>query len=509
MKRLLSYFIVLTIIVGLAFGIVTANAASAKGTTILQEIFETKVGETITAKFTFSATKIAYVSAYVTYDASVLEFDSSKSSSSHGMVDFNPNASGRLLFSIIHASGSDSITLTLSFKAKTAGSSYLGIKNGDFDECTNSDENEIIFTGAGQNIRVSDSSSAKSSDATLSRMTISAGTLTPSFSPDVTTYSVTIPNNITTFTVSVNPTAGSRAKVDVEGSKDMKVGTNQRVVVVTAEDGTEKRYTINITRLAANGSTPEPPVQDPENPIDEQTTVTVDGSEKYISEAFDTNELYPGYAIDIFTYNDKEFPCIKKGDSVLVYLTDADGGNGAFYRAVEDGSFESFAYMHSESRFYEFLKAPELPEGYSEISMDIAGCKVTAYQNGDSEFVLVYAKGPDGNTGFYRYDTVEQTLQRAGGITTSTQNPADTEPDKQSGSIIDNINSLDTPTKVIAITIVGVILLLIVAIIVLIIKIARPADYDDKTEYEVEEQEDETDDFEFVSISDRDSTEEE
>ena len=511
MKRVLSYLVVAMIIINSMLGMITVNAATTKGTTVAQPISNLNVGNNVTAKFTFTASKIAYISATVTYDSSVLEFDESKSSSSRGSVYFNPGSAGKLLFSISDT-GSSSITLTLSFKAKSAGQSYLGIQNGDFGECTDFNENEIIFTGAGQTVKISDKSASKSSDANLKYITPSAGSLTPKFSASVTTYSITIPNSVKTLTVGAG-TSHSGAEWDVEGSKDMKVGSNKRVIVVTAEDGTEKRYTLNITRLAADGTTPEPDVPDTENPTDEKTSVTADGQDKYIANEFDTQNLFPGYAVDVFRYNDKEFPCIKKDDSVLVYLTDIDGANGAFYRPLEDGSFTVFTFMMSESKFYEFLTPDEIPEGYSEITMDIAGYKVTAYQSIDptlSEFALIYAKGPDGNTGFYRYDTVEHTLQRVVDLNAS-QPPTDTDGDKKDGTIWENIMSMDTSTKVVAITIVGVILLLIVAIIVLIVKIVKASRYEEELEYEQDMvvEEDDTSDFEFISISDRDSYDEE
>ena len=470
-------------------------SAFAAGTSIAFSKSSINVGDNLTVTVRFSASSTMYaVQAQLKYDTSVLQFVSAKNGSgSGGIVTIAGSANGK--------NASEEIV----FKAIGAGKTSLTVSEAGF-----SDGGPIeSITGCSASVTVVDKSASKSSDANLKYITPSAGSLTPKFSPNVTTYSITIPNSVKTLTVGAG-TSHSGASWDVEGSKDMKVGSNKRVIVVTAEDGTVKRYTLNITRLDATGSAPEPELPDPENPVDEKTAVTADGQDKFIAGEFNTENLFPGYTVDVYSYNDKEFPCIKRGDSVLLYLTDADSANGAFYRPLENGTFTAFSFMLSESKFYEFLKADKVPDGYKEITMDIANCKVTAYESNDptlEDFALVYAKGPDGYIGFYRYDTVEETLQRAVGLDETPKTPVTAEPDKNKGSILDNFLSFDTPTKVIAITIVGVILLLIVAIIVLIVKIARPSVYEDEDDYANDEDED-TSDFEFVSISDRDTSEE-
>ncbi len=489
-KKYIAVLAVICIVIS-AFSI----SAFAAGTSIAFSKNSLNVGDTLTVTVRFSASSDMFaVQAQLKYDTSVLQFVSAKNGSgSGGIVTIAGSANGK--------TAAEEIV----FKAIGAGKTTLSVSEAGY-----SDGGPIEgITGCSASVTVTDKSTSKSSDANLKYITPSAGSLTPKFSAGVTTYSITIPNNVTTLTVGAG-TSHSGAKWDVEGSKDMKVGSNKRVIVVTAEDGTVKRYTLNITRLAADGTTPEPEVPDTENPTDDRTSVTADGQDKYIANEFDTENLFPGYAVDIYNYNDKEFPCIKKDESVLVYLTDTDGANGAFYRPLEDGTFTVFTYMISESKLYEFLTPDEIPEGYSEITMDIAGCKVTAYQSIDptlAEFALVYAKGPDGNIGFYMYDTVEHTLQRTVSLTIGAV--AEPEPDNE-GTIWENIMSMETSTKVIAIVIIGVILLLIVAIIVLIVKIARPSQYED--EYDEEDTikgEEDTNDFEFISISDRDETESE
>lgn len=75
--------------------------------------------------------------------------------------------------------------------------------------------------------------------------------LSPSFSPSVYTYSATVAS--TARTVSVDATMqDSRANLTISGADDELVaGENNRITItVTAEDGTPKTYTINVTREA-------------------------------------------------------------------------------------------------------------------------------------------------------------------------------------------------------------------------------------------------------------------
>ncbi len=98
---------------------------------------------------------------------------------------------------------------------------------------------------------------APSSDADLSALTISQGTLSPSFSSSVTAYTATVANNVASMTVT--PTAAdSNATITVNGASvssgsasgdiDLDIGDNTIEVIVTAENATTKTYTITVTR---------------------------------------------------------------------------------------------------------------------------------------------------------------------------------------------------------------------------------------------------------------------
>ncbi|MDQ3551994.1 MAG: cadherin-like beta sandwich domain-containing protein, partial [Bacteroidota bacterium] len=100
---------------------------------------------------------------------------------------------------------------------------------------------------------------APSSDANLSNLTISAGTLTPAFASGTTSYTASVANSVTS--VDVTPTASNvNATITVNGTPTasgtvrnvaLSVGSNMITTIVTAQDGTTKTYTITIIRAPA------------------------------------------------------------------------------------------------------------------------------------------------------------------------------------------------------------------------------------------------------------------
>jgi tRNA threonylcarbamoyladenosine modification (KEOPS) complex Pcc1 subunit len=101
---------------------------------------------------------------------------------------------------------------------------------------------------------------AASTDATLSSLALSSGTLSPSFASTTESYTASVPNSVTSInvtptrtqanaTITVNGTSVTSGSAS--GSISLNVGSNTITVVVTAQDGTTtKSYTVTVTRLS-------------------------------------------------------------------------------------------------------------------------------------------------------------------------------------------------------------------------------------------------------------------
>lgn len=92
----------------------------------------------------------------------------------------------------------------------------------------------------------------------LKTLSVSNAALTPTFNPskpiDTTSFTVTVPNSTKTVNVSAS-TYDSRASLKGTGNKNLSIGNNKIEIVVTAQNGAVRKYTINIIR--EEGTTPE------------------------------------------------------------------------------------------------------------------------------------------------------------------------------------------------------------------------------------------------------------
>ena len=97
-------------------------------------------------------------------------------------------------------------------------------------------------------------------DATLRSLTLSAGTLSPSFSSNRTAYRASVGNSVSSITIQATPTvSGSTAQIggaDATSGRrvSLNVGSNKIRVVVTARAGQTKTYTITVTRAGQTTS---------------------------------------------------------------------------------------------------------------------------------------------------------------------------------------------------------------------------------------------------------------
>jgi len=83
-----------------------------------------------------------------------------------------------------------------------------------------------------------------SNDATLSNLSVTPGNMTPSFTPDVTTYTVKVPQGTTSINISATP---NHQAATVTGTGNFTQIPGQAIITVTAEDGTTKNYIIDVS----------------------------------------------------------------------------------------------------------------------------------------------------------------------------------------------------------------------------------------------------------------------
>jgi len=192
---------------------------------------------------------------------------------------------------------------------------------------------------------------SKSSNAKLSNLGIRPNDFT-GFRSDITTYDVTVPEDVEEVEVYAQK-QDSKATVEGTGNKKLEKGKNEILVTVTAEDGTQKTYTLNVTREEAEDLDGIPDGLS-ELKIDNVTltpkfkTDVYEYTVKYIGEEtkidIKTTATDPYYTVEI-TGNEE----LKEGENLITILvSDPDGKNVATYQITVNKSLVDEEILASE-----------------------------------------------------------------------------------------------------------------------------------------------------------------
>ena len=414
---LLCMLMLLTSLSGLtahaATGSLTATASSSSVT----------VGSTvtITLKYTAGGAKIGTIDANVSYDSKVFEFLSCSGAEPNGN-------SGKIYLSFVpelNESAPTSVNITLQFKALTPGSSNFAISTTemtDDDKITAGDYVNCYLGTPSKKLAVSAINPTKSANANLASIKPSSGTLTPKFSANVTSYTISVPYTTTSLSLSVT-TQDKEAKTAISGKNALAVGKNTQVITVTAPNGTTKKYTVVINRSAnqtttASGSgttttTTTTPIEDP-------LEVEVGGKTFLVSDTQPSAALPDGFKWATVTINNILVSAAVNDNLnvTLVYLISEQADNSAFYvYDPTNGTFSPFNTIPVKGGSYLLW---DLPVGLTAPAGAVAGVytfgnvEFDVYRFEDSTFadvVLVYATSPAGKTGLFSYDVSDGSMQ--------------------------------------------------------------------------------------------------
>ena len=354
-KRYITFIAAFILMVAALF----SESAFAAATASISGGGNYKVGQTVTIKFTYSGASYGTAKVIFRYDTSVLQFKNCSGTSG--------GTSGVTKVSL-SSGGSNTLGCTLTFKAVGTGNTTV---KAETEELYDIDENDLSSSVSTKSttVSVTNPSTQVSSNANLSSMSVSAGSLSPSFSPSVTSYTVNVGSDMSVCTISAKA-QDSKATISVSGSKNLKAGKNVRSVTVTAENGSTKTYTITIYK--AEGTTggndkedPDLPDEQPETP--EEIKITLGGKEYVLDENISENNIPEGFTITSAMYGQQEIPVIK--DSQLKYtfalLKDGETGDSRwFFFNEENDTFSSSVEISSEDAMkYAQLVAAEDTNG--------------------------------------------------------------------------------------------------------------------------------------------------
>lgn len=246
-----------------------------------------------------------------------------------------------------------------------------------------------------------------SSNNALSSLTVSAGTLTPAFDPAITEYTLSLPSQSDRLTITANP-SDSRATVQGDGDISLQDGETSLSVVVTAEDGSTRTYTITVQ-------------------VAQAPTLFLDYNGQRLGVVKDVSQVTPpaGFApAEPITYSGDTLPIWTdvSGKRTLIYLMDEKTSAQGFYLFSQTTGVQSpYLPILCGSVTYIYTDIPKelsAVPGLTPATVKAFGQTLNGWTYNDAslkDFCVLYLMDDAGSYGYYTYDSREETLQRFSG----------------------------------------------------------------------------------------------
>ena len=370
------------LLLGFLVAILIPNVAyAASGSISVSGSSSAVVGNRVTVTVTLSSsTSIGSWQMDLNYDREYLQ-----------LVSSNAEAGGTMMANS-SASGVRSKSYTFVFKTLKTGSTRVSVSS--YLAYAFSDMSQLDLSSSSKSIRImtqAELEATYSKNNNLKDLTVQVGEeayeISPEFNADTLEYSVTVPTGTTLVNVSATK-ADSTASVDGDGEIEVAEGLNTIPIVVTAQNGEEKTYTLTVN------------VED-QNPIN----VNVDGTDYTVVKS-DTLLTAP----TTFTQSSVEID----GFDIPAFVNDAIGytlvglknseGNISLYR-YEDGKYTLYNELSSKS--YTLVPVSFAEElDYIKTTVEINGVTMDAYRYTDnSPLVIINALDLEtGEENLYLYD---------------------------------------------------------------------------------------------------------
>lgn len=305
------------------------------------------------------------------------------------------------------SSGTNSIWIepsgSVTFKANKVGSATITVRAVDL-----ADTNGNQMSGS-KSITINVVEKKISSSVNnLKSLSVDGASLNPKFESGTTSYNVTVPKGTNKINIKAE-VEDNKSSLSGTGEKNVTEGMNKFDVVVTAESGAQKTYTLNVEveedPIIVNMNKQNYSIVKQENSMPQVSSYYSFTKIKYKYKLDDkvTEFEIPAYYSDITKYT-------------LLGLKD------------ENGNIKLYIYNQGENTFTEYneysfgnivlynINAPkkQVLKGMIKATVKINDNELNSYQfTKNSEYFLLY--GINVNTGYkgwFMYDSKENTLQR-------------------------------------------------------------------------------------------------
>lgn len=233
----------------------------------------------------------------------------------------------------------------------------------------------------------------------LSSLAVEGYELSPTFNKDVLEYNMDVPNEIRKINIIANKEDGT-ANITGSGERDLIEGLNRIEIVVTAENGVQKTYVINVL------------VKDLDPII-----VNIGDKEYNIVRKKEELTIPSTFKETIIKINEFDVPALinENINYTLVGLKDNLGEINLYIYDIKNNSYKLYKeYTFKSSTIYVLNDEAKIPNGYIKANLKLGEDNIIAYKNTmDSKYYLFYGINVEtGKENLYVYDSLEETIQR-------------------------------------------------------------------------------------------------
>lgn len=290
--------------------------------------------------------------------------------------------------------GKKSKTYTYTFKAISSGSTTISVKSY---EIIGFDEKRMSTSVSGRSIKVITQSQLEASyskNNDLKSLKVEGLTLSPKFDDDTLKYTVQASANTTSITIKATP-EDSKSKVSGTGKKSVSEGENKFKIVVTAQNGSTKTYTLIVN------------VTDPK-PIE-----VVLNDQKYTIVKRESNlEKVEDFSLKAIKINDQNIPSLfnKDNNITLVGLKNSDGDVKMFIYNAEDNTYKEFNDITLSKLRLLPLDMDKKINDYKSETIQIDNIDVESLNVNDHIYIIKAKNLEDSQENYYFYDKDNNTV---------------------------------------------------------------------------------------------------
>jgi len=377
-KKIIISFVILVSF----FAIILRVNAASLSVKISASSDKVVVGDTVTYTVTLSSgEKLGSIVYHVSYDSKLLEWKSGETKS----VYVTPDGEKK------------SATFTFKFKAKASGTATFKFI---VDEAIDFNDNAFSYNSTTSRsttiITQAQLTASYSKNNYLSKLAIDGFDLTPNFNKDTSTYSLTVENDVRSINITGSK-EDSKSTVKGLGEHALEEGVNKIDIVVTAQNGSSRTYTINVT-------------------VKELTPIVVEAYGQSLTVARKKEQLHAPnttFTETIIKIDEEEVPAFvnETVGITLVGLKD-DAGEVSLY-TYKDGEYLLYKEFSFNSIIVTSVNTENIPEGYTKTTIKVNDQDLTAYQDPDNEDYYLFGATnlSTGEEHIYQYDAKENTIQ--------------------------------------------------------------------------------------------------